>query len=235
MRVKYNELAFVLFVGLGLLAVALHLPRTDDARALPWLVTLWCTSLACHALLLTKWTRIARAFAAWTFVLPLATLASGSAQIAMSALCLISFLVGAASLLGVPMYFPEIIVTELDVERLSRLLDVLPPAQRTAASGLETELARARVVPSKAVPPDVVTMNSRLLFEDDSGKRGEVVLGYPHHASESTISVLAPVGTALLGLRRGQSIDWRMPTGRCKRIRVLDVLYQPEAAGDFHL
>jgi len=129
---------------------------------------------------------------------------------------------------------PEIIVTEQDVERLNRLLDVLP-AQSTDASALDRELARARIVPPKSIPSDVVTMNSRVVFEDDSGKRSEVVLGYPHHANGATISVLAPVGTALLGLRRGQSIEWCMPSGRSRRLHVLDVLYQPEAAGHFHL
>lgn len=133
------------------------------------------------------------------------------------------------------MSLPEIIVTEQDVERLVRLLDVLPATQAALASALEQELERACVVSPEAVPSDVVTMNSRVVFEDESGKRSEVVLGYPHHANGSTISVLAPIGMALLGLRPGQSIEWRMPTGRSRRIRVLEVLYQPEAAGDFHL
>ena len=113
-----------------------------------------------------------------------------------------------------------------------------PIDSTAAASSLEAELARAHGVAPERGPHDVVTMNSRVVFEDeDTGKRCEVVLGYPHTATASaaTVSILAPVGTALLGLRRGQAIDWRMPSGRCKRIRVLDIPYQPEAAGDFHL
>lgn len=227
----------VIGCGVGFLSVICALPAVTAAEP-RWVVLLWCTSLAACALLLTQRTRAARALAAWTCVLPLATLAVGAPELSLYALTAAAFLIGAASLLGVRMYVPEIIVTDQDVERLSRLLDVLPPAQRAASSSLEAELARAKIVPPHAVPPDVVTMNSRVIFEDeDSGKRAEAVLGYPHSSDVNggVISVLAPVGTALLGLRAGQRIDWPLPTGRCKRIRVVKVLYQPEAAGDFHL
>lgn len=134
---------------------------------------------------------------------------------------------------------PDIIITEQDSERLTRLLDHLPDRQRSAADGLERELGRARLVSGKEVPRDVVTMNSRVLIEEvETGRQLEVVLVYPHETNGKAgqaISVLAPVGSALLGMRKGLAIDWPLPGGRQKRYRVVDVLYQPEAAGDFHL
>lgn len=133
---------------------------------------------------------------------------------------------------------PSIIVSSQDLERLTSLLDTLSDAQREAAAGLEQELARAEVVPPTKVPQDVVTMNSRLVYEDvESGTRTEAVLVYPHEAdpSKGRLSILAPVGSALLGLRVGQEIDWVVPSGRKRRIRVAELLYQPQAAGDLHL
>ena len=125
------------------------------------------------------------------------------------------------------MQLPKIILTEQDSDRLTRLLEILPLSQREASSALEDELARAEVVAAADVPHDVVTMNSRVAFEDmETGKRSEALLVYPHDAVRSNgaaISVLAPVGSALLGMRAGQSIEWRMPSGKLKRYRVLDV------------
>jgi regulator of nucleoside diphosphate kinase len=80
-------------------------------------------------------------------------------------------------------------------------------------------------------------MNSKVTYEDvKSGKRQTVRLVYPRDAnvSKDRISVFAPLGSALLGLREGQEIEWTMPGG-VRRIKVVEVLYQPEAAGDFHL
>lgn len=141
--------------------------------------------------------------------------------------------------LEVPMHLPHIVVTEQDSDRLCRLLEALPPKQRAAACALELELERAQVVTSRGVPGDVVTMNSLVVFEEvHSGLRAEVRLVYPSDAvkgADGTLSVLAPVGSALLGLSVGHAIDWRMPSGRLRRYRVVDILYQPEAAGDLHL
>jgi regulator of nucleoside diphosphate kinase len=171
-------------------------------------------------------------------IVALATLAEGAARGPIGALMLVVLVVGIATLLEVAMHSPEIIITEQDSDRLMRLLDVLPDAQRETLTGLELELERAHVVATRAVPRDVVTMNSRVVFEEaDSGKRSEAVLVYPHDTKldANAVSVLAPVGSALLGMRQGQSIDWRMPSGQLRRYRVLEVVYQPEAAGDFHL
>jgi regulator of nucleoside diphosphate kinase len=103
---------------------------------------------------------------------------------------------------------------------------------------LESELDRAQVVSQEEFPPDVVSMRSTVVYEDaDTGERGEAILVYPEEADmeHALISVLAPIGTALLGLSVGQSISWPVPGGRTRTIRVVSVAYQPEAAGDRHL
>lgn len=130
---------------------------------------------------------------------------------------------------------PSIYLTRSDLDRLTDLLEAY-----AAGSGgrrfdkLEDELVRAIVVPRDKIPRDLVTMNSRVVFEDETtGERREVTLVYPRDADISVgkISILVPVGTALLGLRVGQSIDWELPSGQRRRYRVIDVPYQPEAAG----
>lgn len=136
------------------------------------------------------------------------------------------------------MFAPNILVTSQDLDRLAALLDAMPPARRETVCALEAELERAEVVAPHAIPGDVVTMNSRVVFEDrESGKRSEAMLVYPGHAdpSEGKLSVLAPVGSALLGLRVGEEIAWLLPSKRRKHYRLIEVVYQPEAAGDFHL
>jgi regulator of nucleoside diphosphate kinase len=131
------------------------------------------------------------------------------------------------------MQLPQIILTEQDSDRLTRLLEILPHAQREAVGALEDELARAEVVASADVPCDVVTMNSRVVFEDmQTGRRSEALLVYPHDVAGfngGAISVLAPVGSALLGMRAGQSIEWRVPSGKLKRYLVLEVERRREA------
>lgn len=125
-------------------------------------------------------------------------------------------------------------LTHTDLERLESLLDTLAPSQNTLR--LEEELARAVVVESKDIPPDVVTMNSRVrVFDENEGRELVLTLVYPSlaDADAGRISVLAPVGSALLGLSVGQSIDWPMPEGRTKTLQILEILYQPEASGDF--
>jgi regulator of nucleoside diphosphate kinase len=127
---------------------------------------------------------------------------------------------------------PQIYLTQEDMDRLLALVDAYP-GQRFEK--LEAELLRANVVPRDRIPPDVVTMNSRVVFENQSsGERREVTLVYPGSADidAGKISVLVPVGTALLGMRVGQSIDWEGPGGAKQRYRIAAVPYQPEAAGE---
>lgn len=115
------------------------------------------------------------------------------------------------------------IITESDLNRLRSL----PLDEQLAA-----ELERAIVVPSDQVPEDVVTMNSRVVFVDETtGKQRYVKIVDPLAAdlAQLEISVLAPVGGALLGLSVGASIDWTFPDGKTRRLRVKDLVYQPES------
>ncbi|NEL80435.1 MAG: nucleoside diphosphate kinase regulator, partial [Xanthomonas perforans] len=110
-----------------------------------------------------------------------------------------------------------------DLARLEALLDSPAFNKHPAATALSDELGRARVVPPDQIPGDVVTMHSRIDCEDElHGERHTLTLVYPHEADvqHGRISVLAPVGSALLGLSVGQSIDWRTPDGRDLRLRV---------------
>jgi regulator of nucleoside diphosphate kinase len=99
-------------------------------------------------------------------------------------------------------------------------------------SHLAAELENAEIVSAGSVPRGVVTMNSRVLFEDGTaGESREITIVFPEDAdvSQGKVSVLAPVGTALLGLTEGESIDWPFPDGSSRRLRVLKITFQPEA------
>ncbi|MGV8862422.1 MAG: nucleoside diphosphate kinase regulator [Pseudomonas sp.] len=131
---------------------------------------------------------------------------------------------------------PSIILTRLDVQRLERLLDSLDEGT-PGIEALQAELDRAEhVVGHEEVPAGVVTMNSRVhCREESSGKDYHLTLVYPQDAgAEGTVSVLAPVGCALLGLQVGQHIDWPAPGGKTLKLTLLEVEYQPEAAGEYN-
>lgn len=133
----------------------------------------------------------------------------------------------------------EIVVTTTDIQRLRKLIQSSRDARdRDAVKALADELGRAQVVPAQRIAGNVVTMNSRVVFKDEgTGERREVSLVYPRDSdpTQGRISILAPVGAALLGLAVGQTIDWPLPRGRQKRYRVVKVKYQPEAAGRLNL
>jgi len=102
---------------------------------------------------------------------------------------------------------------------------------------LAEELDKAEVVSPKNVPPDVVTMNSKVTLRDlGTSEEMTYVLVFPRDANidAGAISVLAPVGTAILGYAKGDIVEWPVPSG-VRRIRIEEVLYQPESAGDYHL
>lgn len=126
----------------------------------------------------------------------------------------------------------EIHITEIDKDRLSTLVAF---ARDPDVFELEHEIERAIVVDPEQVPRDVVTMNSTALLQLDD-EEVEVTLVYPEDAERSAgkLSVSSGIGTAILGYREGDALDWRMPD-RTRRIRIGKVLYQPEAAGHFHL
>lgn len=128
---------------------------------------------------------------------------------------------------------PPIIVSSLDVVRLERLLESGAYRNLPGIDALRSELDRATVVEPTAIPPGVVTMNSTVRFVDDESKaRFELTLVYPDEGGASDkVSVIAPVGSALLGLSVGQSIFWQVPGGRRLQLRVLEVVHQPEAMG----
>lgn len=133
---------------------------------------------------------------------------------------------------------PEIIVTRLDLERLHHLLEShATDRDQQAVAFLDAELARARIVDPSEVPANVVTMNSRFRYIDRStGESRMVTLVYPTNADPRAgrLSVLAPVGCALLGLSVGQSIEWPLPHGQVRSFGIAEILYQPEAVGEFH-
>lgn len=132
---------------------------------------------------------------------------------------------------------PKVIISSLDAERLEKLIDALPDTAFPGKKDLEAELARAQIVAPKDVPPTVVTMNSTVRFEvESSHDEFQLTLVYPKDidASGEKISILAPVGSALLGLSQGDEIEWPKPGGGVLRVRIKEVVYQPERAGEHH-
>ncbi|AZE58198.1 Regulator of nucleoside diphosphate kinase [Pseudomonas synxantha] len=132
---------------------------------------------------------------------------------------------------------PSIILTRLDVQRLEQLIDRLGD-ETPGVEALQTELDRADVVGHDEVPATVVTMNSSVhCREQGSGKDYHLTLVYPKDAKadEGKISILAPVGSALLGLQVGQHIDWPAPGGKTLKLELLNVEGQPKDGGAFTL
>jgi regulator of nucleoside diphosphate kinase len=123
---------------------------------------------------------------------------------------------------------PAIVVTKPDYERLSNLVD---SARATPLVGeyLANELDRARVVEANQIAPTIVTMHSRFVFRDEStGEARTVSLVYPgeENIDKGCISILTPVGAALLGLSEGQSIEWETLTGESRVLTVVRLLSQ---------
>lgn len=129
----------------------------------------------------------------------------------------------------------KIVISEADHRRLTALISKAHERSlriEKYVEALEGELTGARVVPQRQVPAEVITMNSVVRLRDlDSGDTLEYELVYPHEAdvSEGRISVLAPIGTAMIGYRLGDTIEWTVPAG-LRRLEVEEVLYQPERA-----
>ncbi|UZE95028.1 nucleoside diphosphate kinase regulator [Alkalimarinus alittae] len=132
---------------------------------------------------------------------------------------------------------PEITISSLDADRLYKLLESLPAGSFAGINELEDELDRANVVAPEDVPPTIVTMNSTVKFLVESSKE-EILLTlvYPKDvdASGKKISILAPVGSALLGLSQGDQIEWPKPGGGLIKVTIKEVTYQPERAGELH-
>lgn len=125
------------------------------------------------------------------------------------------------------------VLTELDHVRIGKLLK--HPGMAFAAE-LESVIDNAELVSSYEVPPDLVTMNSRVLIADEVlGEERTLTLCYPPDADPKTgfVSVLSPVGTALLGLAEGQTAHWAAPNGEQASAKILKVVFQPEESGDY--
>jgi regulator of nucleoside diphosphate kinase len=133
----------------------------------------------------------------------------------------------------------SITISAFDKKRLLGLIEEweADPQDRGHIDDLAEELERAIVIEPQAMPADVVTMNSRLRLTDaDTGEQKVVTIVFPGMANtdEGKISVLAPLGTALLGYRVGELVEWNVPAG-LRRLRIDAIEYQPEAAGDFRM
>ena len=138
------------------------------------------------------------------------------------------------------MALQKIIVTENDCRRLERLL------RGNVAQAIDTkkyirdlcdELTRAEVVSSDKVPQDVITMNSTVVLRDlETDELETYTLVYPEDANiaEGKLSVLAPIGTAILGYREGDLVNWHVPSGT-SQLRIEELVFQPERTGVLHL
>jgi regulator of nucleoside diphosphate kinase len=134
----------------------------------------------------------------------------------------------------------NIVITSFDLQRLQRQIGALEesdnfPQDAEYIETLKAELTKAVVVDPAQVPDDVITMNSRVQLKDlDTKRHLEYTLVFPEKAdaADRKVSILAPLGTALIGYRVGDTIEFKVPAG-IRKLRVLKIVYQPEAAGDF--
>jgi regulator of nucleoside diphosphate kinase len=130
---------------------------------------------------------------------------------------------------------PPIVVSAVDARRLELLVGRLA-ARDPAGVALARELDRADIAEPWEMPPTVVTMNSTVRFVlEDTREEFTLTLAYPKDCADGQdcLSILSPVGTALLGLAAGDVIEWPTPAGALISLRVLEVIYQPERAGNF--
>lgn len=132
---------------------------------------------------------------------------------------------------------PPITVSSLDLERLQDLLDGPAGVAFPGRAQLQAELDRADSCDPADMPAQVVTMNSTVKFSiQETGKEFTLTLVYPRDAgtTANAISIFAPVGSALLGLSVGNELAWPVPGGANMTVRVAEVVFQPERAGELH-
>ncbi len=133
-----------------------------------------------------------------------------------------------------------IYITDFDMKRLKELVKVareFGKEDEQYLRELESELDRGNIAKSKDIPNNVITMNSKVCLRDVDTQKGMIYwLVFPDSADpdQDRISILTPIGTALLGYKKGDIIEWKVPAGIVK-LEVEEILYQPEAAGDYHL
>lgn len=131
---------------------------------------------------------------------------------------------------------PAITISSLDADRLYNLIESVP-ATVSGVKELEAELDRANIVEPNEVPGTIITMNSTVDFVVEATNEEFVLtLVYPKDIDQSgeKISILAPVGSALLGLAQGDKIEWPRPGGGMITVLIKEVTYQPERAGELH-
>ncbi|AVI62956.1 nucleoside diphosphate kinase regulator [Halomonas sp. M1] len=132
---------------------------------------------------------------------------------------------------------PPIIINRIDAERLQRLIDNAAEKDLMVAELLEEELLRGEVLDPQEIPEDVVSMNSQIRFTDLTRERQMIrTLVYPHSLESvpDGISVMAPIGAALIGLKIGDVIEWPLPNNTEVRLRVDAIFWQPEREQQFH-
>lgn len=132
----------------------------------------------------------------------------------------------------------EIYITDIDKERLKSIINAEIKSGNMldkSMKKLDEEINKAKVVNSRQIPQDIITMNSRALLHLDR-EEIEVSLVYPEDAdwSNNKMSVLSPIGTAILGYGIGDIVEWEVPSG-VAQIQIKDLMYQPESCGDYHL
>lgn len=131
-------------------------------------------------------------------------------------------------------FAPERTLTQMDHVRLTRIVAAHPQGRKSAV--LRELLAASDLVAPQSVPGDVVTMYSQLIVVDEAtGASTKLALCYPADADPAAgfISVLAPMGAALLGLRVGDVAQWIVADGEPQAARIAEILFQPEASGDY--
>ena len=131
-----------------------------------------------------------------------------------------------------------IYITEYDFERLQEMLRTARHSGYTqdCVEKLKEEIERARIVSSEKIPGDLVTMNSRIVLEDEQTYQEftfQVVFPSDSDVDAGKISILAPVGRALLGYKVGDTVEWKAPRGM-RRLKIIKMLYQPESEGDLY-
>lgn len=134
----------------------------------------------------------------------------------------------------------KVTLTKNDYTRIYKAITVAKNSKTinsNEAEKLLSELSKAEIVPSEKIDKDVVTMNSEVkLFFENTQKEQSFKIVYPQDANlkENKISIFSPIATALIGYKIGDEIEWIVPGGMTK-IKIIDLIYQPEAAGDFDL
>ena len=131
------------------------------------------------------------------------------------------------------------LITLTDYQRILSLIEsaAMKAMIPDRVLSLHKTLMIAEMFPQDEIPNDTITMNSKVFLKEiESGREAEIIITYPKDADarEKKISVFSSIGVALLGKRVGEVVSWEVPTGH-NQFEILEITYQPEAAGDFHL